>query len=123
MDTRTELPAIRKRRGISAARLAALAKVSRQTVYAIEAGDYVPNTAVALQLARILEVSVEELFSLEADAVVSPKPVAVDFITPVGAGQPVQLCRVGNRTIGVPAAPQHLLFPPADAIVVDGSKA
>ena len=31
------------------------AGVSRQTIYAIEAGSYVPNTAVALRLARALE--------------------------------------------------------------------
>ena len=122
METHTHLNQIRERRGISAASLAKLTGITRQTVYAIEAGDYVPNTAVALQLAKILEVSVEELFSLAAEPS-APKPVAVDFITPARAGQPVQLCRVGNRTIGVSAAPQHLLFPPADAIAVDGSKA
>jgi putative molybdopterin biosynthesis protein len=123
METRTHLNQIRERRGISAAALAKLAGVTRQTVYAIEAGDYVPNTAVALQLAKILEVRVEDLFSLEADSVAASKPVPVDFISPARAGQPVQLCRVGNRTIAVPAAPQHLVFPPADAIVVDNAKA
>ena len=123
METRTHLNQVRERRGISAAELAKLAGVTRQTVYAIEAGDYVPNTAVALQLAKILEVSVEELFSLEPASSAAPKPVPVDFITPARAGQPVQLCRVGNRTIGISAASQHLMFPSADAIVVNRSKA
>ena len=123
MDTRTHLHQIRERRGISAAALAKLAGITRQTIYAIEAGDYVPNTTVALQLAKILEVSVEDLFSLERESPAAPKPVPVDFITPTRTGQPVQLCRVGNRTIGVAAAPQHMMFPAADAIVVDGSKA
>src|SRR5580700_2170840 len=122
METRTHLHQIRERRGISAAALAKLSGITRQTVYAIEAGDYVPNTSVALQLAKILEVSVEELFSLERESA-APKAVPVDFITPARTGQPVQLCRVGNRMIGVSAAPQHLMFPPADAIVIDGSKA
>src|SRR5580658_9707887 len=121
METRTHLHQVRERRGISAAALAKLAGITRQTVYAIEAGDYVPNTAVALQLANILDVSVEELFSLEQES--PPKAVTVDFITPARTGQPVQLCRVGNRMIGVSAAPQQLMFPSADAIVIDASKA
>jgi putative molybdopterin biosynthesis protein len=122
METRTQLHQIRERRGLSAAALAKLAGITRQTVYAIEAGDYVPNTTVALQLAMILEVRVEELFSLESESA-APKPVPVVFITPARTGQPVQLCRVGNKTIGVSAAPQSMMFPPADAIVVDSSKA
>ena len=47
---------------------AALAKhigVSRQTINAIEKGKYVPSTLLALKMAKILELSVEELFSLE----------------------------------------------------------
>jgi molybdate-binding protein/DNA-binding XRE family transcriptional regulator len=123
METRTHLKQIRDRRGISAATLAKLAGITRQTIYAIEAGDYVPNTTVALQLAKALEVRIEELFSLEPKAAAAPKPIPVDFITPVRPGQPVRLCRVGNRTIGVSAAPQHLMLPPADAIVVDSPKA
>jgi molybdate-binding protein/DNA-binding XRE family transcriptional regulator len=122
METRTHLKQIRDRRGISAAGLAKLAGVTRQTIYAIETGDYVPNTTVALQLAKTLEVRVEELFSLASEPAV-PKPVAVDFITPAQTGQLVQLCRVGNRTIGVSADPQHLMFPAADAIAVDSTRA
>jgi molybdate-binding protein/DNA-binding XRE family transcriptional regulator len=123
VKTRTHLHKIRERRGISAAALAKLAGVTRQTIYAIEAGDYIPNTTVALQLANTLEVRVEELFSLEPKPAPAPKPVAVDFITPAASGQPVQLCRVGNRMIGVASAPQHLMFSAADAIVLDSGKA
>ncbi|MGA3203492.1 MAG: substrate-binding domain-containing protein [Bryobacteraceae bacterium] len=122
MDTRTHLRKIRHHRGISAAALARLAGVTRQTIYAIEAGTYVPNTSVALQLAKALEVRVEELFTLH-DESAAPKPVPVDYITPARSGQPVQLCRVGSRMIGVSAAPQYLMFPAADAIVVDSGKA
>jgi putative molybdopterin biosynthesis protein len=123
MQTRTQLHEIRARRGISAAALAKLANVTRQTIYAIEAGDYVPNTTVALQLARILEVRVEELFSLESESAAAPKPVPVDFITPARSGQPVQLCRVGNKLVAVSSAPQSLMLPLADAIVVDSARA
>lgn len=123
METRTNLRQIRDRRDLSAATLAKLTGVTRQTIYAIEAGDYVPNTTLALQLAQILEVRVEELFSIDAESPSLPKPVAVDFLAPVRRGQSVQLCRVGNRTVAVPAAPQHLMLPPADAIATDAAKA
>ena len=120
MDTRTDLLVIRQRRGMAAAQLAALAGVSRQTVYAIEAGEYVPNTTLALQLAKILEVSVEELFHLEGESLPLAKPVTVDLLGGAAArkGQPVQLCRVGKRLIGVAAVPQPML-PLADGVVLD----
>ena len=41
--------------------------VSRQTINSIESGRYVPSTLLALKLAKVLDVRVEELFELEAD--------------------------------------------------------
>ena len=41
--------------------------VSRQTIVAIERGNYSPSVKLALLLARRLETTVEELFQLEAD--------------------------------------------------------
>ena len=122
MKTRTHLKEIRERRGISAAALAKLSGVTRQTIYAIEAGDYVPNTTVALQLAKILEVRVEELFTLEAEPAAPAKPLLVDFLTPARSGQPVQLCRVGNRLMGVSSV-ERLMLPAADAIALDAKRA
>ena len=125
METRTQLHEIREQRGISAARLAQLTGASRQTIYAIEAGDYVPNTTLALQLARILEVHVEDLFQIETDPASLPPPVTVELISgpePARKGQPVQLCRVGKRTLGVPADPQPLMLPMADGVVLESSK-
>ena len=123
MQTRTRLNEIRERRGISAAGLAKLCGVTRQTIYAIEAGDYVPNTTVALQLAKTLEVRVEELFSLEAESAPAPKPSPVEFLNPARSGQAVQLCKVGGRTIAVTAPSQPLMLAPADAIAIDSMKA
>ena len=48
---------------MGASDLARRVHVSRQTIYAIEAGTYIPNTEVALNLARELKTTVEELFS------------------------------------------------------------
>ncbi len=125
METRTQLHGVREQRGISAAQLAKLAGVSRQTVYAVEAGDYVPNTTLALQLARILDVRVEDLFHLDTDARALPAPVTVDLLStggPARRGQPVQVCRVGKRTVGVSADPQPIMLPLADGVIVEGSK-
>lgn len=125
METRTQLHEIREQRGISAARLAQLTGVSRQTIYAIEAGDYVPNTALALQLAKILEVHVEDLFQIESDSGPLPPPLNIELIggpQPPRKGQPVRLCKVGKRTLGVAADPQPLMLPMADGVVVESSK-
>jgi molybdate-binding protein/DNA-binding XRE family transcriptional regulator len=125
MLTRTQLNVIRQQRGISAAQLAKLTGVSRQTIYAIEAGDYVPNTAVALQLAKSLEVQVEDLFSLEPESPARPELVTVDLIDAgrtARKGQPVQLCRVGKRMIGVSAMPQPVTLPVADGVIVETSR-
>jgi molybdate-binding protein/DNA-binding XRE family transcriptional regulator len=117
----TNLAELRQKRGLSAAHLARMVGVSRQTVYAIEAGSYVPNTAVALKLARVLEVRVEELFALPGDlpapefrleqAVLLPGP------EPPREGQPVELCRVDQRMVASPPSPVPWYFPASDAIV------
>ncbi len=56
----------RIQKGWSQSDLAAQTGVSRQSIYAVEAGKYVPTTILALKLARVLEEPVEALFSLEA---------------------------------------------------------
>src|SRR3974390_3040996 len=71
-ETTARLHELRVARGLGATELARQAGVTRQTIYAIESGDFVPNTAVALKLAGLLEVSVEELFSLNAVSTVQP---------------------------------------------------
>jgi putative molybdopterin biosynthesis protein len=112
------LAEVRQRRGFSAAELAKQVGVSRQTIYAMEHGNYVPNTSVALKLAQALEVKVEELFQLSLEAApaqaLSIEPLPGDS-APV-PGQPVQLCKVEKRLVGAAPAPVNWSFPPADAI-------
>jgi len=55
----------RAKKNITQAELARLAKVSRQTINAMELGKYVPSTVLALRLASIFETEVNEIFSLE----------------------------------------------------------
>ncbi len=114
------LAALRQKRGLSAAHLAEQIEVSRQTIYAMEAGSYVPNTAVALRLARVLEVRVEDLFALPDE--VPPPELRSEQVTLLPGseipqpGQPVQLCRVDKRTIASAPSPMRWYFPASDAV-------
>ena len=84
IEVRTNLAQLRAKRAISAANLATEAGISRQTIHAIEAGLYVPNTAVSLKLARILGATVEELFQIEPEQEVIEETAEV-FIAAEGA--------------------------------------
>jgi len=120
------LAELRKARGISAVDLAAKAGVTRQAIYAIEAGTYMPNTAVSLRVARMLETTVEELFALEDEvdtAAALRNFELLDDGLPVAAGEPIQLCRVGKHTIGVPPALFPAYLPLADGIVFEEGRA
>ncbi|MBL8140690.1 MAG: helix-turn-helix transcriptional regulator [Acidobacteria bacterium] len=52
---------------MSQAGLAELVGVSRQTIVAIERGNYNPSVELALRLGRALGTTVEELFTLDGD--------------------------------------------------------
>ena len=110
---------IRKSRGVGASDLARRVNVSRQTIYAIEAGTYVPNTKVALHLARELEVTVDDLFLLQSGAQKSPEPLAAEVLSgsPAMRGQPVRICQVGPRWVGVPVSASPYYMPEADGVI------
>src|SRR5690349_4719143 len=119
-EIENHLGRLRQKRGLTAASLAKLAGVSRQTIYAIEAGTYVPNTALTLKLARILEATVEELFSLPdfPAPTLRAEPVTLLPGGPVlHAGQPVQICRVDRQTIASAPSAVPWYFPASDAVV------
>lgn len=50
-----------------------LVGVSRQTISQIERGDYSPSVTLALKIAKVLNVSVEEIFSYEEDLYIYKK--------------------------------------------------
>ena len=113
------LAAIRKGRGIGASDLAKRVNVSRQTIYAIETGTYVPNTEVALQLARELEVTVDELFSLGTASASLPQSLAAEVLSssPPVQGQPVRICQIGSRWVSIPVSATPYYLPEADGII------
>ena len=57
----------RSRLGINQTELGKLAGVSRQTISLIERGDYSPSVTLALKIARICQVQVEDIFQYEED--------------------------------------------------------
>lgn len=50
--------------GITQEELASRVGVSRQTIIAIEKGNYAPSVALALKIARFFKTPVEKLFSI-----------------------------------------------------------
>ena len=119
-EVANNLSALRQKRGLSAAALAKESGVTRQTIYAIEAGSFVPNTAVALRLARALDSAVEDLFMLPEDsasAAFAGQAALLPGSSPVEPGQPVQLCRVGQRLMATPPSAVPWSLPAGDAAV------
>jgi putative transcriptional regulator len=47
--------------------LAAAVEVSRQTVIAIEKGDYTPSALLAMRIARVFGKAVEDMFTIVDD--------------------------------------------------------
>ena len=61
------LSKLRKEKGINQTDLGRMVGVSRQTISLIERGDYNPSVMVALGLAKVFAVNVEDIFTLEEE--------------------------------------------------------
>ena len=97
--TDVRLRLTRRARGFSQQQLADMARVSRQAVSKVEAGESDPSLRVALALASALGMTVEELFG-EGDPVV---PVAAVPVAPLGGmGARVTLAPVMDRYVAPP---------------------
>lgn len=64
MAVENRVYALRMNRSLTQEALADKASVSRQTIIAIEKGNYTPSVELALKLAKIFKVPVEDIFSL-----------------------------------------------------------
>ena len=67
MPLLNRLKEYRSSKGINQTELGKLAGVSRQTISLIERGDYSPSVTLALKIARIFQVSVEDIFRYEEE--------------------------------------------------------
>ncbi|GIM94094.1 transcriptional regulator [Paractinoplanes toevensis] len=61
----TRIRAARKEAGLTQQGLSAAVAVSRQTIIAMETGDYAPSVYLAIKIARELGVTVEDLWGTE----------------------------------------------------------
>ncbi len=57
----------RARLGVNQQEMGRLAGVSRQTISQIERGDYSPSVTLALKLAKLCGVTVEDIFTYQED--------------------------------------------------------
>ena len=55
----------REQKGITQQELANAVSVSRQTIVAMEKGNYEPSLGLALKLAKFFQVRIEDLFMLK----------------------------------------------------------
>ena len=67
MPLYNRLKEYRARLGVNQQEMGQLVGVSRQTISQIERGDYSPSVTLALKLAKLCQVSVEDIFSYEED--------------------------------------------------------
>jgi molybdate-binding protein/DNA-binding XRE family transcriptional regulator len=118
-DTSNRVADYRQKRGLAAADLARAAGISRQSMYAIESGGYMPNTAIALRLARALEVAVEDLFSLAPVAPPAAQVTLLPHSDRPHSGDPMQLCRVDRQIMGLSPSPAPWYLPTADGVLID----
>jgi molybdate-binding protein/DNA-binding XRE family transcriptional regulator len=111
--------AVRLAWGLSQAELARRAGITRQALSAIEAGQYLPNTAVALRLARALGCRVEDLFGLGG----LPAPAPVELAGPPDpTATRLVVVNVRGRWVGHPLGEGKGLqegFVPADGLLTD----
>jgi putative molybdopterin biosynthesis protein len=123
---RNGLRELRVRAGLQQRELAQRVGVSRQTLSAIESGETVPGTSIALELARVLGCRVEDIFWLTEDETIFDAVLASRDGTEEAAGAGTRMATalvedhwVAHRLDGDGATG----FPvPADGIVATAGK-
>ena len=75
---------------------------------------------MSLRLARILDSTVEEIFSLESEQEPAETAEVIMLGNPASmqAGQPLRLCKVGGRTVAAAAEAGAWGLPPTDALLI-----
>lgn len=68
MPLYNHLKEYRARLGVNQQQMGAMAGVSRQTISQIERGDYSPSVTLALKIARVCQVAVEDIFWYEEES-------------------------------------------------------
>ncbi|CEO06148.1 helix-turn-helix transcriptional regulator [Paraclostridium sordellii] len=67
MPLNNHLKEYRAKINVNQTEMGSLVGVSRQTISQIERGDYSPSVTLALKIAKVFNVSVEDIFSYEEE--------------------------------------------------------
>lgn len=67
---RNSIKVERAKKNLTQAELAERIGVSRQAVNSIETGKFIPSTLLALRMAKIFGISVEQIFQLEDEEII-----------------------------------------------------
>lgn len=67
MPLSNRLKEYRARLGVNQQEMGSLVGVSRQTISQIERGDYSPSVTLALKLAKVCQVTVEDIFTYQEE--------------------------------------------------------
>ena len=67
MPLKNHLKEMRARLNVNQAEMGQLVGTSRQTISQIERGDYSPSVTLALKIAKVCGVKVEDVFEYEED--------------------------------------------------------
>ncbi len=67
MPLKNKLKDYRAKLGVNQQEMGRMAGVSRQTISQIERGDYSPSVTLALKLAKLCNVTVEDIFEYEEE--------------------------------------------------------
>ena len=67
MPLYNKLSEYRKKLGLNQQQMGALVGASRQTISLIERGDYSPSVTLALKIAKVCKVNVEDIFNYKED--------------------------------------------------------
>ncbi|MFZ7125654.1 MAG: substrate-binding domain-containing protein [Desulfobacterales bacterium] len=111
------LKSVRQAKGVSQSQLADWVGVKRQAIYDIESGRYLPNTALALRLAKHLGCRVEDLF---VDQLTEPEQPIQLVDGTVDRGRRVVVSKLRGRLLAYPLTGEHSLrdgFRPADGLL------
>lgn len=111
---------LRERRlqlGMTQEALAGRARVARQTVSGIEAGQYGPSLSVALRIAQSLNAPVDSLFWLPPPEA-KPGKELIKCIGPVKKGSRVRVINLSQGLVAYPLSSQDI-FQEANGIVLE----
>lgn len=59
-----KVSALRQQIGLTQEELASRVSVTRQTIIALEKGNYIPSVLLALKIAKVFKTDVEKVFSI-----------------------------------------------------------